>query len=167
MFSASSIHLVMDCNLPFILSNVFVISLSLCKTWAFESSKLLTRNKSDFSMSLVFLNLVNRYLRPLWLNYLPDSISFLPAIAIINNGLCRCPFILSLSFSLHSSPPLSFGGGLVSGHFSFLKSSPGNYVCLFRELSSYHTTGFSFTPCFWPKMLFSDTLNKTVSKNQI
>lgn len=130
MFSASSIHLVMDCNLPFILSNVFVISLSFCKTWAFESSKLLTRNKSDFAMSLVFLNLVNRYLRPLWLNYLPDSISFLPAIAIINNGLCRCPFILSLSFSLHPSPPLSFGGGLVSGHFSFLKSSPGNYVYL-------------------------------------
>ena len=165
MFSVSSIHLVMDYNLPFILSNVFVLSL-FCKIWAFDSSKLLSRNKSDFSVSTVFLGSVDSYLRLLWLNYLSDSISFLPAIAIINNGLYRC-LLFSFSFLsarfffvLERQLFLFWSGWFYSLNLPLVIFCLFSY--LFGELSLYPTTGyfvFSFTSCFWLKVLFSDTLN--------
>lgn len=140
MFSVSSIHLVMDYNLPFILSNVFVLSL-FCKIWAFDSSKLLSRNKSYFSVSTVFLGSVDSYLRLLWLKCLSDSISFLPAIAIINNGLYRC---LLFSFSFLSARFIfCFGEAVVFvlvWVVLFLKSSPGNFACLVIYLENSHCT---------------------------
>lgn len=105
----------------------------------------------------------------LWLNYLSDSISFLPAIVIINNGLYRC---LIFSFSFLSAQFFFsflrcwrrlFCFIVLVWVFLFFKSSTGNFLSnyLFGELSLHATTGysvFSFTSCFRLRALLSDTL---------
>lgn len=157
MFSVSSIHLVMDCNLPFIHSNVFVLVYFHSSTVKFElliPQNFFPETSLTFLCLLCFLTLVIWGLL-FWLNYLPDSISFLPAIAIINDGLCRCLFLFCrfFCFCFCSGYTYSVTLPLVIIYLS-------NY--LFVELLLHPTTdyfGFSFTSCFWLKMLFSDHLD--------